>query len=471
MKNKYLILGFILTTILGLLLLGNKSLFLDEATSLGISYDWNTMISIFWKFEGNMWLYYLLLHFWLTLGTSVAILRSLSVLFAILTLIPVYFLSKDLFNKNTANLMMIILPLNLLFIKNAQFARGYSLLVFLTTLATLILFKLSNKYSVKLIVCYILVSALAIYSHLFAVLILISHFIFIIYLKNKKLLIRHLFALLFIFVFALPLLMAPSIKSSQINWISVPDASSLIATFSYLTFDFFPLALPCLLIFIRFILEKRFEILKNKSYIFILIWILFPIIFAFLFSIFIKSIYNLQYLIICLIPVLIFLTQILISLKKKLIFTILLSLIVLGSIIRLVFWYNEFPLPYTITNNKNTDWKLASVYISKNAVPNDKVIVIPAYTKIILDYYLADKKNINILDLQPATLSTGSTSEFDYKLINNLPSNDSRIWLIQDLDLSKNYPIKDIIKKEINKKYKLENSKDLYKINITLYEN
>ena len=241
-SNPFLIKGLILGAFLVFFLIGDKPLYLDEAVSYLITQDFSKMLYIFWNYEGNMWLYYLLLHFWSYLGSSETILRSLSALFAIATLISSYFLARKIFDEKTANIALILLSMNVLFIKNAQFARGYSLLILLTTICTFLFRKLLDKKTNLYASLYALIAVASVYTHLFGSLVIASHFIYLLYQRDKKQL--FFFSKIYVIIgfLILPLLIAPSMESGQINWITLPGLFEVFATFFYLLGDFIAVA-------------------------------------------------------------------------------------------------------------------------------------------------------------------------------------------------------------------------------------
>ena len=79
----------VLATILSLLFIDAKSLWLDEGSSVFFAEDWPQMWYYLLQGESNMWLYYLVLHFWMKLGDGEAMVRSLSAVFTITTYIMV----------------------------------------------------------------------------------------------------------------------------------------------------------------------------------------------------------------------------------------------------------------------------------------------------------------------------------------------------------------------------------------------
>lgn len=132
----FLSLGLTLASVLSFIHLGNKNLYLDEVATFTSTRNWTDMSNILKNLEGNMWLYYFLIYLWTKLGTNEFILRSLSAFFSIATIIPLFYLGKSILGNRAARIAMILLPINVFFIKNAQNARSYSLLILLTTISS-----------------------------------------------------------------------------------------------------------------------------------------------------------------------------------------------------------------------------------------------------------------------------------------------------------------------------------------------
>ena len=86
-----------------------------------------------------MSLYHVLLHAWLNVGESEFAVRALSLLFAAAAPPTLYLLVRRLFDTRTAVVAAVLLAVNAYFLRYAQEARSYALLVFLVTLSTYLL--------------------------------------------------------------------------------------------------------------------------------------------------------------------------------------------------------------------------------------------------------------------------------------------------------------------------------------------
>lgn len=171
-----LILG--VTTLVGAALrlhqLSIKSFWIDEGASVSFAtMPWRPFLKTLWNYQGNMTLYYFLLRAWIHLGDSEFVVRSLSVLFAVLTIPAIYFLGQRLFDRSTGLIAAALLAVHSFHIHWSQEARGYSLLILLLVLAAYFLVcALESKSSRILWIAFAVTAALSFYAHIFAVFVL-----------------------------------------------------------------------------------------------------------------------------------------------------------------------------------------------------------------------------------------------------------------------------------------------------------
>src|SRR5215471_1499311 len=80
------------------LFLGRKSFWWDEVATAQICISpWHEFWAWIWRREANMVFYYVLMRQWIHLGDSEVVLRSLSVLFAIISIPLIYFVAVEAF--------------------------------------------------------------------------------------------------------------------------------------------------------------------------------------------------------------------------------------------------------------------------------------------------------------------------------------------------------------------------------------
>jgi mannosyltransferase len=219
-------------------LLGRESLWIDEAASVRFAtMSWGLFLHTLWGYQGNMTLYYFLLRAWLHLGDSEVLVRSLSVLFGVLTLPAIYFLGARLFDRATGLTAATLLSVHSFHIFWSRQARAYSLLTLLLVLTAYFLIcamESSGKRQNWYWAAFAITAALCVYAHIFAVLVLAAYALAIAFPKPFRvrawtiilivILFEHLIAPMALFVLLH--------HSDQINWIAPPtwaDISEYLA--------------------------------------------------------------------------------------------------------------------------------------------------------------------------------------------------------------------------------------------------
>ncbi len=168
----------VLAGTLRLLHLGSRSLTLDEGFSVFLARsDPATFSRLIWHSEFNMMLYYGLLRLWLHFGSSEFVVRSLSVLCAVATVPVIYLVGVRLFGRCTALIACLLLAVHPFHLELSQQARSYTLLILLVSLSSLCFLRMMQNASWANCTVYAAVSALAIYSHFFAALVVLSQWL------------------------------------------------------------------------------------------------------------------------------------------------------------------------------------------------------------------------------------------------------------------------------------------------------
>jgi len=161
--------------------LAKESIWLDEATSIIIArMDLASVVA--WA-AGDIHppLYYLALHLWLGLGDSEFSVRALSALFGVLTVVIVYALGRELFSPRVGLLSALLLGLSPLHIWYSQETRMYVMVTMLGLLASYVLLLALRRQQQGYWLGYAVVSALALYTHYFALFVLLFQGLFAIY--------------------------------------------------------------------------------------------------------------------------------------------------------------------------------------------------------------------------------------------------------------------------------------------------
>jgi mannosyltransferase len=150
-----------------------KPFWFDECFSVEVArLEWSGFARLMWRREANMSLYYLLLRGWLHFGSSPFLIRSLSVIISLATLPAIFWLACKLFDRRVGLLAVALISFNAYHIRYAQEARSYSLFVLLATLSSGFFVAALREPSRRNRFRYVLASVLAVYAHLYALLLL-----------------------------------------------------------------------------------------------------------------------------------------------------------------------------------------------------------------------------------------------------------------------------------------------------------
>ncbi|MCF0060787.1 glycosyltransferase family 39 protein [Dyadobacter chenwenxiniae] len=142
---------------------------------------------------GNSPFYYLLLHFWMEVfGISDFSARSLSVFFSVLIIGLTFLFGRRFFSVNTGLIASAIVAIEPFFIGYSQQARSYSLMFFLTLLATYFFLQIieseaNKRQNTRLYIGYIVTAGLSILSHFLSIAVLLGHALYaLLFLRTIK---------------------------------------------------------------------------------------------------------------------------------------------------------------------------------------------------------------------------------------------------------------------------------------------
>lgn len=241
-KNRsFLLLVLLIGTYLRFYMLADKSVWFDEACSLSFAQSgWSDILNHRYMAKP---LYFIILKLWVSLfGYAEFPARALSAIFGVASIPLVYFLGKELFNKNTGVISAFIFSLSAYQIYYAQQIRNYSLFLFLSALSMLLFMRLLRSNKLTLLVFYILTTVLLVFTHPFGLFIIIIQNLFFAVFRERSLRTKYWFTVDIIFCVALLFLAFIFIShrncpsGNEIGFLVKPTSKSLIETletFSY----------------------------------------------------------------------------------------------------------------------------------------------------------------------------------------------------------------------------------------------
>lgn len=166
--------------------IGRQSLWQDEGfTAQMVTVPWFQFWDAVTNRDGNMAGYYLLLRLW-PFHDDEAGLRSLSALFVIASVPLVFWIGKELGGRAAGWWAASLFAIWPFIVRYGQEARSYGLLILVTVVATAALLKATRTDRSRWWVAYGLLVGLGLYAHLFAVLNVLPHAVWIVMLRPPR---------------------------------------------------------------------------------------------------------------------------------------------------------------------------------------------------------------------------------------------------------------------------------------------
>lgn len=409
-RNYILLLVLCMGLALRLFDLTRKSLWWDEACSLSFAgYSWQDVFSHRYMAKPA---YFFLLKPWVALfGNSEFSARFLAVIFGVLSILLIYKVAKELFDRETGLLSALFLSLSPYHIYFSQQVRNYTLFLLLGLLSMLIFIKILKKEKLILYILLVLVNILVIYALPFGVSIVIIQNIFFMILhkrmKAKKWWIISQF-IIAISIFPLLLLFIndPLFPGgNDIFTIPQPNFRSLVETFEVFSYGgprqghggigfgtnpsrlIIPRILTaflfCLFIFGLLTRQKtdqdKFSLLNcNSKNIFLALWVLFPVFGTYFLSIFVQHIYATRFFIVASVAFYIIIAKVILRIRDKRSRIRVISIIIIFSLFSLAVLYRP---------GSENDWRKIAVYVRAGLKEKDTVLLVPLEQVVPFWYY------------------------------------------------------------------------------------
>jgi mannosyltransferase len=432
----------------------SKPFWFDECFSVEMArIDWRNFLHLLWWREANMSLYYVLLKVWLHFGQSQFFIRSLSVVFAAVTLPAIYWVARTLYNRQVGLIAAALFASNAYSLRYAQEARSYSLFLLLATLSSGFLAAWLREPTQPNWFGYVLASALAVYAHFYALLLVAAHWIAIpvggaFRAQNQTELrtgeLRR--AWITIGVAVLPLLIfVAKTGAGPIRWIQRPGVEDILDLFRNLAgATNWPLAalLACagvaaIVPHARSLLTRprSWEMWRSQ---FLLVWLLFPVAFTVLLS-WARPVFLARYMIFCMPPVLILAAAGIAGLKRWWMRVVVVSAALLLSVPGISFVYgHDF-------DDQRDGSGAASDFILDHSDAGDGIIFHIAETRIPYEFFRSVRAGRNTASpefdgqLGPAILFPRHGPGLDYRDFTGKPTEEflreaarshTRLWVM-----------------------------------------
>ena len=411
--------------------LGAPNLWLDEGYSvlfahLPVGQFWKLM----WSREGNMLLYYLFLRPWAHLGDTEFMLRIPSVIFAVLSIPAIYLLGRDLFGRMAGVIAAALLSVHMFHVFLSRQVRSYSLLVLLLLLSCWLFLKFTEAPQRRfLLLAYAMVSALAVYAHLFAFLVIVSQWLTLFGVRGRRIGWRRIaLAIALVCVLSLPMEAFALLKNKgQLDWVPPLTASTFldgihaIAGYGNVWLS----GLYAILATTAIIMGARSE---GEGFALRVVesWLLFPPLVMLLYSLH-KPVFHSRFLVICIPALILLAARALLAVAQ---WRSQLAWVSAGIVLLLVGMSLKTTWKYLRTPTC-ADWKPATQFVVAKARAEDAICFAGTGAEVFL-YYMQREQHVPWSELPNVRYSQGA------RCLGNAPeklagsgSPYQRVWLLK----------------------------------------
>jgi len=195
---------------------------MDEGDSVGFArMDWPAFLHLLNVREVNMALYYVFLRGWIHFGDSEAFLRLPSVIFGTIAVLATCIFGARVHSRSVGLMAGIFLSFNVLAIRYTHEVRSYALFFMLVALSWVAYERAVRLGTRRDMIIWVVVSALGVYAHIFAVLAFVSQLACLVFAEigSGR---RKVFAIASVAYFALILPLAVIIlrmKEDPLSWV------------------------------------------------------------------------------------------------------------------------------------------------------------------------------------------------------------------------------------------------------------
>ena len=429
-----------------------KPFWFDECYSVALArIGGRDFVHLLWWREANMSLYYSLLRIWMHFGQREYFIRSLSALISAGSVLATYWLGRLLFHARAGLVSAALLAINVYDIRYAQEVRSYSLFVFLATLSSAFFAAYLRRPEARYRRAYSLVIVLAVYSHFYAVLLIVAHWLTLRYWESPQsqtdrrgddISLQFRRAWVKILAGVSPLLIfIVKTGAGPIKWIHRPGFHELALFFTDITNGFpilyFAAALTTFLPLYG-TLQARTRAWETWRVGFLLVCSLFPIVLTILLS-FARPLFLPRYMILCIPPLLILVAAGLTAMRSWW----LSGILVFGT---LLLSARITPLVYTHDFDSERDASgIATNFILDHSAPGDGIILHIAGTRTPYEFFRSLRAGTNTASaafagqLGPEIIFPHHGPGLDYRDFTGKPTEDfvrqaaqshARVWLM-----------------------------------------
>jgi mannosyltransferase len=392
----------VLAAALSLRRLGHSSYWLDEAVSVQLALDpWPVFVRTIRTTEANMAAYYLVLRAWTRLGDSETTVRLLSCVAGTLTVPALYAVGARLFGRPAGVTAALLLAADTGRLWASQEARSYALVMCLTTVSWWLLLRAADARTGagawRSWTVYVVVAALAVYSHFYAALVLLAQATVALWLPvrttapgggpperiSRGIVLACTAALL---ALLWPLVLFLRRPHHNIDWIAAAHQDRIAGILSPIVHPTSAWGLAAVTVLVAtgpvalLMAWRRIAITARWRYALVLLWLIVPAAATVVTSLIVAPVIDQRYMTICLPPLTLAAAAALITVWPPG-WRVAALLLTLALDARSIGWY--------YTHLEKEDWRDATAYVLTHAAPGDRIVFYAPYTRIPFELYRA----------------------------------------------------------------------------------
>jgi mannosyltransferase len=422
--------GILASTVLSFWQIGHKSFWTDEGSSVFFAQDWSNMWQQLLHRESNMWLYYILLHFWLKLGDSEAFLRAPSAVFTVATVLALYGIGRRLVSRRAGAICALLAATNYFLIRYAQEARGYALAVCLATVSTYLFLLAVERRTPAFWLGYAVCAAAGIYTHFFAALVCLAQYACLPLLGRRNIpWVGATVGLAALASLLLPLVLFEPFRN-QIPWVAPPSLYSVVE-FCRVAAGSWPLLFLHLGFGLGALRVVLYRPRRDKyppafwCHVLAAAWAGLPVLVTFVFSRTVRPIFAHRFLVV-MVPGLVLFGALGIARLRRTWMQAVVVAVMLFLSARCLHWW------YTVQRKEN--WRAATAWVQSHAQPGDAVGFYWWTGKDPFWYYLQRAPATVPLVLLDFAIQSERKEDplfrLDTQLIENLRLKYERVWFV-----------------------------------------
>ncbi len=390
-------------------------------------------------------LYLILAHFWIDLfGTSETATRLLSVIAGLLAVPIIYLVGTELYNKRVGLVSSFLMAISQFQIYYSQEFRYYSLYVLITVISFYFFITYLKKSRISLLICYTVSTVLLYYSHAFGIFSIAAQGLYylITQLRSRTFNYHLIISLVIINILIIHKLLPrinKQMTGNALSWLPQPTTYTPLLTLrnyigagldypSWITLItglvFLIITMTIFIIWkgkqnwlrsLSNIQNDNIKLLKNKSILLLLLWLVIPILIPYTLSILLNPMYHHRYTIGASPAFYLLLAIVIINIRN-----IVPEIITIGLFLIIVTpgLYEFYKTPV------REQWREAALYVNRN-IKKDDIILLDKGRNNFRNFSWYYKNNFD-----HCAVNLHNNYEFFYKDLKKCSKGKNRFWLV-----------------------------------------